>query len=438
MDHDVIIIGAGPAGLFASIGAAEQGATVLLVERMPSPARKLLASGGGQCNLTHAGAMDDFLGHYGSEKGGVAAGRFLKPSLYAFGRAALGSFCAERGLALETTYEGKVFPATRRAHDLLDLLVKEAKRLGVTIGTGRRALSAQRDGEGFRIGFEAGASEACRSLVIATGGKSYASTGSSGDGWLIAAGLGHRIVEPAPALAPVIVAGGTLAGGTCPPFAPFAACSGNAIRDTAIAVYRKGRKVAAGRGDVLITHRGLSGPGILDLSRGMRQGDELRVALAPGMGTVEEVGRKLLAEIDGHGGRGLFRLVQAFGLVESVARALLASHSLPADMRSSLLTRTGRQLLASSLAEGGDAGHPFRIASLGSWDEAMVSAGGVALEEVDPKTMQSRLVPGLCLAGEVLDIDGDTGGYNIQAAISTGRLAGACAATRLQERTARL
>jgi predicted Rossmann fold flavoprotein len=441
MVHDVIVAGAGPAGLFAAIAAAEAGASVLLLERMPSPARKLLASGAGQCNLTHAGPVSDFLGHYGGARdpsgetspqaAAKAAGKFLKPALYAFGNAELASFCAERGLDLEESEGGKIFPVTRRSRDLLDLLLAEARRLGVGLTTGFRVLSVRREAEGFVVTGEAGGPGEgrelrARNLVLAMGGSSYPSTGSSGDGCLIAAALGHRIAELAPALSPVIVAKGGR-----PDFSPFAECSGIAIRDTAVLVYREGRKLASGRGDVLLTHRGLSGPAVLDLSRHIGRGGELRVCLAPGHGGPAEVEAALLEESAAHGGRGLARVLAPFGMAENLAKALLASYGLAADAKAALLTKEGRRLLSRSLAEGGDAGHPFTVAALGSWEEAMVTRGGVALDEVDPKSMESRLVPGLFFAGEVLDYDGDTGGYNIQAAFSTGRLAGRSAAGRL-------
>lgn len=429
MDYDVVVAGAGPAGFFAAISAAAAGAgaRVLLAERMPSPARKLLVSGAGQCNLTHAGDAASILAHYGHR----GAERFLRKAIHAFDGEALGAWFAERGLPLEDNGEGKLFPRTRRSKDVLELLLSEARRVGVELGTGLRLLSAQAApaGGGFLLSFERqGASPRVVSagrLVLSTGGRSWPSTGSAGDGYALAAQFGHRVEAPTPALAPVIVA--TSCGGA-PPFAPFAACSGNALRETTISVFRGGRRSATGSGDVLVTHRGLSGPGILDLSRDIAPGDELRVALAPGAGAEAAVDARLQAEAAAHGTRGLQRLVQSFGLTEALSRALLESRGLDPGLPAARLTREARRLLSRSLAGGGDAGHPFPVAALGSWEEAMATRGGVDLSEVDPKTMRSRLVPGLHLAGELLDYDGDTGGYNIQAAISTGRLAGLSAA----------
>lgn len=407
MIYDAIVVGGGPAGLFAAVSAAAAARRVLLLERMPSPGRKLLVSGSGQCNLTHGGPISDFPGRYGG------AGKFLRHALYGFDNDGLSSFFAERGVPLEETEGGKLFPVSRRARDVLDVLVAELLRLGAELRAGCRVESA-RFSEGI---FEVASGRVeyrARALVIATGGRSYPKTGSSGDGYGLAASFGHRIVEPAPALTPVAVKG----------FTPFTACSGVSIPGTSISVFRGGAKAASGRGDVLFTHRGLSGPGILDLSRHMRAGDQLRVCLAPGRGGIDDVERRLLEEAAEHGKRTVARILHGFGLAESLSRATLEALGLPVDVKAAVLSRSARRALAAALAEGSDAGFPFAAERLGGWDEAMATRGGVDLSEVDPKSMESRLAPGLYFAGEVLDIDGDTGGFNIQAACSTGILAG--------------
>ena len=412
MIYDSIIVGAGPAGLFAAIGAAGSGTRTMLLERMPSPGRKLLVSGSGQCNLTHGGPISAFLGRYGG------AGKFLRHALYGFDNDDLASFFAERGVPLEETEGGKLFPVSRRARDVLDALAAELVRLGADLRTGCRVESARFSEGVFEVAAERVEYRA-RALVIATGGRSYPKTGSSGDGYGLAASFGHRIVEPAPALTPVAVKG----------FDPFVSCSGVSISGTSISVFREGAKVASGRGDVLFTHRGLSGPGILDLSRYIRAGDQLRVCLSPGRGGIDEVERRLLDETAEYGKRTVARVLHGLGLAESLSRATLEALGLPADVKAAVLSRPARRALAAALAEGGDAGFPFIAERLCGWDEAMSTCGGVDLSEVDPKTMESRLAPGLFFAGEVLDIDGDTGGFNIQAACSTGMLAGSGAGT---------
>jgi len=428
MIHDVLVIGAGPAGISAAIAAAEQGARVLLLERMQSPALKFLVSGSGQCNLSHGGAIADFMERFGGGAKKGDGGRFLRPALFGFSNADLAAFCGDRGLVLEESANGKLFPITRRSRDVVDLFLAEARRLGVELQTSvrvvvARVVYAQESVAGFELGqgsgMESDPTFQGRCLILATGGKSYPLTGSDGDGYALALSLTHTLVEPGPALTPVL---GSMSGSGS--YAPFVDCSGVSIPGTSIAVFRKGRKTAEARGDVLFTHRGLSGPGILDLSRHIRPGDELRVSLSPGNGGAEACDKKLLQAIDSQSKRSMLRVLTGFGLSDSLARAALVSLGIESQAKAAELTRTARSALAASLAEGGDGGHAFHVANLGSWSEAMVTRGGVRLAEVNSKTMESRLVPGLFFAGELLDYDGDTGGYNIQAALSTGRLAG--------------
>ncbi len=405
---DLLVVGAGPAGLFGAIRAAEAGARVLLLEKMPRPGTKLLASGSGRCNFSHSGPIADFPERYGK------AGRFLKPALLGFTNADLVSWLEARGLAILEEEGGKLFPASGRARDILGILLGELSRLGVELRAESRVLGASRGAGGFEVRTAGGAHEA-GSLLVATGGLSYPGTGSTGDGYALAASFGHAIAETAPCLAPVLVEG----------FA-FAACAGIALRDAPIEVRRGegGRIAARGRGDVLITHRGLSGPGILDLSRSILAGDELRVGLA-GPEAGEDAGARLLEELDRNGKRSFRSCVQALGLPERLAAALIDHAGVDPMAKAATVGREARREVAASIA-----GCPFRVAALGGYGEAMATRGGVVLGEVDPRSMESRLEPGLFFAGEVLDIDGDTGGYNIQAAFSTGAMAGGHAARR--------
>ncbi|HOX18145.1 MAG TPA: aminoacetone oxidase family FAD-binding enzyme, partial [Spirochaetales bacterium] len=259
-----LVVGGGPAGLFAAIACAaalaERGLPpearrVLVLEKGPRPGRKLLASGSGQCNLTHDADLADFLGHYG----GPEKGRYLKPALHAFPPSALLAWFRARSLEFSVEANGKVFPASRKALDVLRVLEAEALALGVEIIPGARVASVARDGDMFKVA-ACGSPEPlrARSLVLATGGRSYPKLGSEGDGYELAAALGHRLVEPRPALAALRVKDYR--------FADFAGLSFPGAR---FAVRRGGRKMAEYSGDVLLTHEGLSGPGILDASRGI-------------------------------------------------------------------------------------------------------------------------------------------------------------------------
>lgn len=417
---DVVVVGGGPAGLVAAIAAAERGARALVLERMPAPGGKLLVSGGGRGNVTHGGEIAEFLVHYHGGGRPGAAGRFLRPALQAFTNRDLMAYCAQRGVPLEEGPDGRVFPISRRAGDVVDLLLGEVRRRRVELCTEARVRAVRPDRGGFTVSTERGAVSG-RTVVLATGGRSYPSLGSSGDGYRLAASLGHRIVPLGPGLVPVVVARTA--------FAPFAGCAGVAVRGTEVALVRGGKVLSRRQGDVLFTHRGLSGPAILDLSRTVVPGDVLRVALAPGVGDVAAAQRRLAEEITAHGRRTVANLLVGLGVTPCLARAIVEAAGMPIGTKAAAVPRAGRRALAASLAAG-DGGHPFPVASVGGWTEAMVTRGGVALDEVDPRTMESRLVAGLFFAGEVLDVDGDTGGYNLQAAFSSGRLAGSSAAHR--------
>ncbi len=422
MAWDVVVVGGGPAGLFAAISAAEAGARALVLEHMATPARKLLASGGGVGNLTHVGGIADFLHHYGGGDRPGDAGRFLRPALYGFSNTDLVNWCAQRGVPLAGDPDGRVFPCSRRGGDVLDLLLAEARWRKVGLRTGVRVRSVRVERSRFVILTSADEKTVAEgaALVLATGGRSYPSLGPTGDGYRLAASLGHSIAPPRPALVPVIVKRTA--------FAPFVPCAGVSLPAAVVSVVREGRQVTTAQGDVLFTHRGLSGPAVLNLSRYVLPGDVIRVSLAPGLGELRAADRRLIEEIEAHGKRTVVNLVHGLGVAGCLARAVVVAVGLEPGAKAAELPRDVRHTLAASLAAGTEGGHPFPVRSLGGWNEGMVTAGGVRLAEVDPKTLQSRLVPGLFFAGEVLDVDGDTGGYNLQAAFSTGRLAGRSAA----------
>ncbi len=423
--YGVVIVGGGPAGLFAAVYAAAvyavgDGAGVLLLERMPGPGRKLLASGGGQCNLTHVGSPQELLRHYRSSGPREEASRFLRPALYALPPDELLAWFGRRGISFVTEENGKVFPESRRASRLLDALVAEARALGVETRIRTRVTSAERGPDGFIIhteGEEGGPSQSfeARSLVLASGGASYPSTGSSGDGYALAAALGHTVVPPRPALAPVFARGCALS-----------ALSGLSFKDAGIELRRGGKKLFSRRGELLITHKGLSGPLILDSSGDMAPGDVLLVRFAPL--EREEFEDALTDYAARHPSKPVRGALCELGLTRGMAELFLglasgADASSPAGLTGAALRRETRRSLAECACA-----YPVTVSALGGMDEAMATAGGVALAQVAPKTMESRLVPSLFFAGELLDYAGDTGGYNIHAAFATGALAGSCAA----------
>jgi len=395
----IVIIGGGPAGLFCALQAAGEGRSVVLFEKKPAPARKLLIAGSGQCNITHDGEITGFLSRYGDH------GSFLRPALLNFTNRDLIAFFADRGLLMQAEPGGKVFPETRRSADVLAVLLAECSARGVDIRCNEAVVAVGRDGDGFLVRTEKTIIRA-GVLVLATGGASYPATGSTGDGYAFARALGQPVTEVAPALAPVYVED-----------YPFADLAGISFEEITLAVYRDGKRVGRHTGDLLLTHTGLSGPGVLDASRYILPGDVLRVTFLPGVNV--EVMRELVADAVMAGGARQAKTVLCdLTLPERFVRRLLDLAGVPPGETCARLPKKARNALAASLAE-----FPFTVAGLGGFAEAMATRGGVALEGINRKTMASRIVPNFYCIGEVLDIDGDTGGYNLQAAFSTAALA---------------
>ncbi len=438
-EADLIIIGAGPAGLFCAIKAAgsihddrkKHNSRIIVLEKKGTPGRKLLISGSGRSNITHGGDIQDFFSHYGEH------GRFLRPALLSFKNKDIVSFFAEKGLAMIEEESGKIFPATGRSKDVLDILVRECEARRISLQCGQKALSISKKDHGsedgsddrFKHGIESGFEVATEDgsyrsplLVIATGGCSYPATGSSGDGYRFARDLGHNIIEPGPALTPIFIKD-----------YPFRELAGVSIPDVQVSLQHS-EKTLTNCGDILFTHEGLSGPAILDFSRYIMPGDTVRLSLMP-----QEKRRELeawfLKSAEENGGRSLKTLLEdlppdfcrsAQSIPGRLTAKILEMSGIPAELKGSQLSRHLRITLLNNLT-----GLPLQVARLGGWDIAMVSRGGVDLQEVNSRTMESRLVKGLYLVGEVLDVDGDTGGYNLQAAFSTGALAAGSIAKKL-------
>ena len=424
MEKAVLVVGGGPAGMYAAarLGAlrleSKEGGEafrVILLERNPRPGRKLLVSGSGRCNIAHDSPVEELLTHYGGGDKPGASARFLKRALYALDTKALLGWFETRGLGFVTETSGKIFPESGRATDVLKVLLAEIETMKIELHSGSRLISlAPLAPGGFEALIEEGGVESTLqfdAVLIATGGITYPVTGSTGDGLTLACTLGHSIVEPKPALAPIFVKDWVLGK-----------LSGLSFRAAAFVLRREGRVAVEREGDLLITHEGLSGPLILDGSRFLRAGDEIEVSFVPPeapRGTSALRFEQRLDEEIRNSARGLVRgALVAAGLPKSLADALRELAGVPADATCASLSRAARRELVRFATA-----FPVRVQALGGLDTAMATAGGVALGEVDPATMESRIVPGLFFAGELLDIDGDTGGYNLHAAFATGNLA---------------
>ncbi|HPD13692.1 MAG TPA: NAD(P)/FAD-dependent oxidoreductase [Planctomycetota bacterium] len=402
---DVAIIGAGPAGLMAAIAAAEAGARVAVCEQMARPGAKLLATGGGRCNLTNTASADEVMARFGRQ------GRFMAPALAGLDGPRLRAFFASLGVPTHAPDGFHVFPESNSARSVLAALVGRAEALGVRLLTGVEATALGHEG----IETSRGAVP-CSSVVLATGGKGYPALGATGAGYRLAAHAGHRIVPPVPGLVPLVAAERWVAR-----------VSGVTVPEAAVWIDLPRRRHARSVGPLLFTHRGLSGPAVLDLSADVAEllagGSPvpLRVDLAPG--TAASAWAARFDAWRREHGRRLVRTLLADHLPASLAAELCRVGGCGDEVRAAEITAAQRRGLASCLA-----GLPLTVTATEGFGQAMITRGGVALDAVNPRTLESRLRPGLFFAGEVLDLDGPCGGYNLQWAFVSGALAGRAAA----------
>ena len=397
--YDIIIIGAGPGGLFCAINcSAICGAKILLIEKNNSPGKKFLLSGSGQCNITHTGSISDFIKHYGKR------GAFVKPALNSFTPASMIKFLHDNGILTAEHEGGKIFPKSNRAADVLNMMISLCKEKDVEFMYNSPVEKIVNDGGLFTVHSANGILKS-QILVIATGGMSYPDTGSTGDGYGFAENFGHEIISAAPSLTPVYIKN-----------FPFSSLAGLSFKDRTISLYKNEKKILSSSGDILITHKGLSGPAILDMSRYIDEGDILRVSFSPKKN--EEMSSELIAESRIHGRMSIKNFLKRFDLSERFILEILNSEMIDSTKNISEINKSDRMKLFKALSE-----HEFMIEYKGNFNAAMATAGGVCVDEIDNRTMESKLVTNLYFAGEVIDIDGDTGGYNIQWAFSSGKAA---------------
>ncbi len=395
--YHTIVIGGGPAGLFAAVSIGSNDCLVL--EKNNQPGRKLLIAGSGRCNITHTGSIDDFFSHYGDH------GSFVKKALKEFTNTDLTAFFLQKGMNTVIDKNGKVFPETDRAEDILSCLLSECRAIGVEIKRDSAVVSVSKVNDLFVVCTNKDTFYS-KALVIATGGSSYPTTGSSGDGFLFAKSLGHSIVTPKPALTPIFVKDYKMSE-----------LAGVSLQGVAVSLFRNGKKLLERSGDIGFTHKGISGPGVIDFSRYFEVGDVLRINL---IGCNEDKFRQLYIDaVVNQGSMTIQTFMRSYDIPKSLMRIVLEEVGIdPSDCLSNIRAQKRNQLIALFCS------YPFEIERVGGFKMAMTTAGGVCLNEVSAKTMESKIVPNLFFAGEVLDIDGDTGGYNIQAAFSTGYVAG--------------
>lgn len=399
MKYDVVIIGAGPAGLFSALSLNNK--KVLLIEKNKNPGKKLLISGAGQCNYTNNSSIEVFLRMYGEN------GRLLKTALYNFNNKELISFFKEKGLESLIREDGKVFPITLNSSDILNVLVKSCREKGVEIIYDEAAEKASYDDiKNLFLIKTVKSTYTGINLIIAAGGISYPNTGSTGDGYKLAESFGHTIVKPREALTPVYVEDYN-----------FKDLSGISFENINVSLWRNNKKINEFTGDFLFTHVNISGPVILNNSRYFEKGDILKINFTAYKNS-EEFKRYFDDLIIRSGKLNVKSILKELMLPKRFIEKIMELSQVKEETTCSQLEKNKRKKLIELLSS-----FPFRIERLGGFNIAMVTRGGVSADEVNFKTMESKIKSRLYFAGEVIDYDGDTGGFNIQAAFSTGKLA---------------
>jgi predicted Rossmann fold flavoprotein len=382
------------------------------MEKMPRPGRKLRISGKGRCNITNTLDLPEFIRIFDKN------GRFLRPAFSQFFSSEILAMLAKLGVEHKVERGGRVFPASDRAQDVVDALQRWMRGTGVKLHTEDAVKKLILSG-GKIAGVVGKSGEyAADSVILALGGASYKGTGSSGDGYAMAESAGHSIVPIRPALVPLLTSDENAAR-----------LQGLSLRNVEVSIWVDNKKKAKAIGEMIFTHFGVSGPLVLKLSRSavdsLASGApvELVIDLKPGLDHAA-LDKRLLRDIDNHGKR-FFETLLGDLLPRKLIPVCIDASGIPAKCPAHQITGEQRKRLRVWLKE-------FRLKITGCrpLNEAIVTAGGVNLKEVSPKTMESRITPGLYFAGELLDIDAPTGGYNIQAAFSTGWLAGTSAAKR--------
>ena len=401
----VCIIGAGPAGLMAAIFSAKTGSRTTIIESNKSPGQKLLLTGGGRCNLTHQAAPKELIRAFGDK------GKFLSFSLHQFSSQYIQDFFAHLGLRTRLEKDGCVFPASDRAGDVRDALLIEAKKLGVCFIFSTKVQSIAKHDEYFIIE-RSGQKIRAEKILITTGGMSYPEAGSTGDGYRFAHDFGHTIIQLRASLVPLVTLEkwpGELAG-----------TSLDNVKITTLI----GKKKIATAGAMLFTHDGISGPAALDFSRLItdflpNEKNPIKITIDLVVDINEaELEKMIISQIDKHPKKTVANILSEL-VPKRISQILCRQLNLPAELYANQLNKDMRKKLLHLLKA-----MPLSIVRTRPIAEAMVTRGGVNVTEIEPKTMESKICPGLFFAGEVIDVDGPCGGYNLQICWSTGALAG--------------
>ncbi|WP_042354726.1 NAD(P)/FAD-dependent oxidoreductase [Bacillus rubiinfantis] len=417
MKFDVIVIGGGPSGLMAAIAAGETGASVLLIDKGDKLGRKLAISGGGRCNVTNRLPVDEIIKHLPGN------GKFLYSAFSIFNNEDIITFFENLGVMLKEEDHGRMFPTSNKAQSVIDALLQELNRLQVKVVKNNPVADVlYENGQVAGVLLKNGEEYSTKTVVIAVGGKSVPHTGSTGDGYTWAEKAGHTITELYPTEVPLT---------STEPFIMNKTLQGLSLRDIELSVLNpKGKPIITHRMDMIFTHFGISGPAVLRCSqfvvKAMKKWKitEVTVSLdAVPDKTGEDLFQQIIKLIKSEPKKGIKNTLKGL-LPERYLLFLLAQNEIDPSTQGAAIPHEKIRHFCKSCKQ-----FQFNVNGTLPLEKAFVTGGGVSVKEIDPKTMQSKLMPGLFFCGEILDIHGYTGGYNITSALVTGRLAGTNAAT---------
>lgn len=405
-NFDVIVIGAGPAGLLAAGRAAELGGKVLVLEKMRQAGRKLLITGKGRCNITNDAAIGDFITHV------YPNGRFLRNAFSQFFSKDIIELLRKHGVESTLERGGRYFPASNQSADVLKALLKWVKELNVEIRCGHRVKKLIVENNVIKGILANEQKFMANHIILATGGNSYPATGSNGEGYELAKQVGHKIEKVRPALVPLVTEGDIAQK-----------LQGLNLKNVKAVVWVNEKKMGEDFGEMIFTHFGLSGPIILTLSRIVvaelhkKNKVEITIDLKPALDE-QKLDNRLIRDLNEHGKKKVINIFKNW-LPSSMIPVFIELLRLDPDKECHQVSSKERKKIRHLLKN-----LRLKINNHRSFKEAIITAGGIPTKEISPKTMESKVVKGLYFAGEMIDLDAETGGYNLQIAYSTGWLAG--------------
>lgn len=404
--YDIAVIGGGPAGIMGAIRAGQLKKNVVLIERNDCLGRKIILSGKGRCNVTNIAPIEKFVEKFGE------TGQFLKPALYSFFNQDLIDFFESKGLRLKIERQSRVFPVTDKAQSIVEVLKRSLRESNVSVLYNMRLVDLEKKDSLFLLHLEGNKRVSARKVILATGGASYKVTGSTGDGFRLAKKFGHTIAALKPGLVPLKTKELWVKE-----------LQGLTLKNIRITFEYGKKKTRSAVGELLFTHFGVSGPLILDLSKEivsvLEKHKEVRllIDLKPGL-RPEQIEKRLLNEFNARGKSQIKNIMKGL-LPQRLIPVFIRLSDIEPENRGNQITQKERPRIIDLLKA-----LPLTIIGSLRLEEAMVTDGGVSTKEINPRTMESKIVPGLYFAGEIIDGSAPSGGYNLQKAFSTGYLAG--------------